>query len=353
MLILYFLIVIAGFLLPKSKTIVSAQMIICSIIFIFNTDNPDYLGYVGTYESAKYGGEFYQYFQLYAPLYKFLVFTCEYLDMSFNMFRAVVFFSCMLLMILTVKKITNNVGFVMSMYMIFPFVMDCIQIRNFIGAAVSVYGFRFLIDAENSQNKNAVKFAVTIVVASLFHYTMIAYLIYLMKFLKGKMFSLAYIVGMIGACLLAFVLQYYIKIVELSYLETTVSVETFMFMSGLTILVIYIIYKYRERLDALNISEDGGKGIYSILKISFIFIPMLIFHFDLYRYIRNVLIVFSCYAGDYFDKIRTPKGAILLSKVILFSVFILCYGLLLWRSAYYSYDISLLDKLLNSIEFVW
>lgn len=353
MLFLFFFVIICGFFFPKSKIVVGIQILLCGVIFSFNTDNPDYIGYLGTFESVSVGGEFYIYFQAFAPLYKLLVYMCDCLDMSFNIFRMFVFMVCSSLILSTVKKITANIGFVISMYMIFPFVMDCIQIRNFIGESFVIYAFRFLIDDDNlDYKKNAIKFTFWIIIASLFHYTALVYMIYLMKFLRGYKFFMAYTVGLIVSCVSVVLLQSYI-IVETIYVEQHVSFETFTFMSGITLMILCVLYKYRKRIDKWDRGSLRHLEIYNILKVSTIFMPLLVFHFDLFRFIRNVLVIFSCYAGEYFSRIKDSWGEVVLSKALIFIVFVLCYGLLLWRSAYYPYDISLLDRMLNSIEFTW
>lgn len=87
-----------------------------------------------------------------------------------------------------------------------------------------------------------------------------------------------------------------------------------------------------------------------------VFIPLFIFHFDMFRFARNVMIIFSAIAGKYLDRIQEKykkKSILTLSSIGIRFVFLAAYSLLLWRSAIYDYDISLIDEVFNSVRLSW
>lgn len=360
MIVAFFSTIILGMVFQKSKLITRVQLLICAIIFSFNTDNPDYSGYFGTYYSIKERGIYWQYFQRYDPLYKLFVKTSSALGLSFNAFRLVAFVFCMLLAYNGIKKLTKRTALVTSLYMLFPFVMDCIQLRNFFAEAVIVYSIRYLIGGGDLslRKKNALKYVLCIIVAAMFHYVAVFYIIFIIVFTKTQ-FNKLFKIGLGSSILLSIALYFYRgrRASDMGYFSTNVSMATFVFLSGLTLYMAYILKYYIKRSNrGLLFQDETAESIFRYLKVTTIFIPLIIFHYDMFRFIRNLLFVFSGFAGYYVSKVRISQGrsdTVVLTTVVVSALLFTCYGLLLWRSAYYPYNISLVDQILSSVVIRW
>lgn len=360
MIVVFFSAVILGIVFQRSKFITIVQLTICAVIFSINTDNPDYSGYLGTYNSVKEGGIYWDYFQRYDPLYKLLVRISNGLGLNFNAFRLFVFLLCMLFAYSGIKKLTKRTSFVTSLYMLFPFVMDCIQLRNFIAEAIIVFSVRYLVNPGCLKNrrKNMIKYALCVVIASMFHYVSAVYIIFIIVFFR-KRFDTFFKLGLSASALLSLGL-YFTKrrmVSDTGYFATSVSIVTFLFLSIITVGLALILKYYMTKSNRGRVEQDQViQYIIRYLKVTTIFIPMIIFHYDMFRFIRNLLFVFSGFAGYYLSKVKImqgKRGVAILSSVVVCFFYIACYGLLLWRSAYYPYDISLIDQIMNSVVVSW
>ena len=360
MIVIFITAIILGMICQRSKFITSVQLAICTVIFSFNTKNPDYEGYLGTYNSIKEKGIYWEYFQRYDPLYKMSVRICNALGLSFNAFRLVVFVFSMLLMYNGIKTLTKRTGLVTSLYMLFPFVMDCIQLRNFIAEAVIVFSVRYLIDGNDlkTRKKNMVKYVLCVVVATMFHFVAAFYIIFIILFFD-RWFNKLYKGGLIVSVLLSIALYFYQGRLasDTGYLSTNVSMATFVFLAAITICMALILKYYIKRSYRGQITlTKTAESIFRYLKVTTIYVPLIIFHYDMFRFIRNLLFVFSGFAGYYVSRVRMAqgrRGTVILTSVAVSTLLFVCYGLLLWRSAYYPYDISLVDEILGSVVIKW
>ncbi len=356
MIFLFFATILLGIVFQKSKIVRFLQVLVGTIIFSFNTDNPDYSGYFGTYNAYYTRDIYWDYFQRYDPFYKAFVILCNKLHISFNLFRVLVFLICISLIITTIRKMTNRINLVLSLYMIFPFVMDCIQIRNYIGSAIVIYSMQFLFYTSDKavRKNNIYRYVLGILIASMFHYVTILYSMFLLV-LFPSWFKKVFPIGV--CCSVAFTLCKYFDRTRynnpLSYFHTNVSLITFVFLSGLSIGMMLIVYYYMKKNRDEIIEDDFKNRLFRFFLMSLIFVPITVFHFDLFRFIRNILLIYSAAAGYYLTKIRTvhnKRNVLVLSEIVITSFFIVAYAMLLWRSAYYPYDESLISQMINSIE---
>ena len=78
------------------------------------------------------------------PIYTTIVRIAHYFKLDFRSFMIVSVLIAMFLMYKTANDFSINVGEVIGLYAIFPFVMDVTIMRYFIAQSIIIYGFRFL-----------------------------------------------------------------------------------------------------------------------------------------------------------------------------------------------------------------
>lgn len=153
-------------------------MLFVFFILVFGLNN-HHLGY-----SEYYNMDFFNYFSLYNDNngslsqrdyeigFKFLILICNSCNLSFMQFRILI--SCLgyLLIFSTIEKYSSYPNLVLLLYMIYPFINDIIQIRNFFAYSIVLFSIRYLI--ENKKN-NIYKFLLCIFLASAFHISSVFY----------------------------------------------------------------------------------------------------------------------------------------------------------------------------------
>lgn len=129
--------------------------------------------------------------------YAFLVLMrcAAILGLPFEAFRAALFLVSMLLMVSTIRKLTDNYALFFCVYFVFPFGYDIDQIRQLFATAIVVYALRFLMFSD----RNIIKYIICILLASFFHLSAIVFMLYL---LIGVRNDKLYIVCSIGGAVL-------------------------------------------------------------------------------------------------------------------------------------------------------
>jgi len=160
--------------IKKSSKIVSALLLILMwVLYGWNTGNADYMSYnIGYYYNAvsninwsKEVG-----FQLLCKLfYKF--------GLQYNQFLVIISIIGLVLITSTVRRYTKNVAFILAIYFIFPFMLDVVQVKNFMAMAIVVFALRFLIE---KKKWGKVKYIILVMFASTLHYVALFYFLFLL-----------------------------------------------------------------------------------------------------------------------------------------------------------------------------
>lgn len=156
----------------NAKFIAFILLMFMWILFWSNTTNPDYYNYLRHYNSIQAGSQIFdgsgQEFG-----YRALMKIAANIGFSFETFLLIVSGLSFALIHSTVKKFSKNYNYVYSLYFIFPFFLDVVQIRNFIAMAIFIFSVRYLLD---DSIKSKVKYIFLILIASTIHYTALLYL---------------------------------------------------------------------------------------------------------------------------------------------------------------------------------
>ena len=143
------------------------------VLYGWNTGNADYMNYniayyynaVSNINWSKEVG-----FQLLCKLfYKF--------GLQYNQFLVIISIIGLLLITSTVRRYTKNVAFILATYFIFPFMLDVVQVRNFMAMAIVVFALRFLIERKKW---GEVKYIILVMFASTIHYIALFYFLFLL-----------------------------------------------------------------------------------------------------------------------------------------------------------------------------
>lgn len=151
MLYILYLIVLGGILVAGNKNIYTL-FILMFILLLFGLNN-HHLGY-----SSYYNMDFSNYYSLYNSQYEqlkvrnvefgffFLIKFCKFIGLNFTEFR--LFVGCLgySLLLFVIQKFSYNKNYVLLLYLIFPFINDVIQIRNFLAMSVIVFSISLLIN---------------------------------------------------------------------------------------------------------------------------------------------------------------------------------------------------------------
>lgn len=94
------------------------------------------------------------------------------LGMLFFEFRYVLYCACLFIIFLSVHKHCKNIFWVMLLYMIYPMLIDVIQIRNFVADVILLFALGIL----HSSAINKMKYILLIVIGMTFHAISFAYI---------------------------------------------------------------------------------------------------------------------------------------------------------------------------------
>lgn len=165
----------------KSKIIYIITIIFLWIIMTFTYNNADETVYLSRYTSpALWKGNT-------ELLFGLLINVCRSFKLSFIQYKGVLSFIELLLVSLTVWKLSKTPNIIISLYMFYPFVMHVSQIRNALAVSVFVFGYRYLLNDDKNYFKNFtlltindIKYVICIIIASLIHSASIFWLILLL-----------------------------------------------------------------------------------------------------------------------------------------------------------------------------
>lgn len=183
---LYFFAIFIGFVFPYHIYIRFFQVVVIIFLFALNIDNADYQNYLNTYDSIKNRDVYYDYFLSYEYGYQAIANGFSSLGMSFFVFRFFCISTALILINKAFKIISPKyVNCLFSLYLLFPFLLDVIQIRNFLGLSICIYAFALYFDSKFTR-KN--KYLFGTILGSFFQVTLLSYL--LLGFLNSKTRSL-------------------------------------------------------------------------------------------------------------------------------------------------------------------
>ena len=148
------------------KKIIFDMLLICLFILcVMNNRDPDFINYENQY--IAYGtGQASNLLYKYEPLYACCGILFYKLGLSFYQYRIFIFLIVFCVFRKVVLDYAKKPVFVLLCFMIFPFLLFCVQMRNAVGIVFVMYGIRFL---KSNTKRGNIKYIISIMIASMFH----------------------------------------------------------------------------------------------------------------------------------------------------------------------------------------
>lgn len=171
--------IVWGLVRKKSKLVSFALLLLLFVLFAFEKTTGDYQGYLTMYDEISRGsGRALTYEILYVLLCRVGVI----LGLSFNTLRAYVVILELIFLYSVIKKYTENTAMVLSLFFIFPAMLDAELFRWLLGMCIVIFGIQFILNEKTI--RNVVLFCASIAVASMFHTSCWIFLIYLLLMMQ-------------------------------------------------------------------------------------------------------------------------------------------------------------------------
>lgn len=151
----------------------------------------------GNYDNNDYG----QYVLRYDAGLEVLVdigfsILCEFfknLGFDYQTFKGFISFICLLMIFKTIKKMSWSPSLGAAFFLIFPFIIDVTQFRNFVSYSVVFVAIPYLFE---NDRRSLIKYIAIILVASTIHTVSVFYLLFLLSKIKIK--NMHVIIGVIA-----------------------------------------------------------------------------------------------------------------------------------------------------------
>lgn len=163
--------IILGFACPKNKIVTYMSSLFMFYSIAYRNDGIDYGAYANEYELAidqGWGDVHYAGWLLFEKL-------GLWLGLEFDEFVIFISFICVVGFVFAVKKLTKNVNFVLSLFFVYPYGHETIQMRTFLADVVVLNGLSLVVGGINI--RNGFKFYVSMLVASFVHFLVSIYVV--------------------------------------------------------------------------------------------------------------------------------------------------------------------------------
>jgi len=225
----------------------------------------------------------------------------NFLGFDFSVYLAIYFLVGLLLISRFIMKYSDNIGYVVVLYFIYPFIIDVAQIRNFMAMAIILNAIPYLASIKKI---DTIKYLLLLILAVSFHYSSVFYLIFLLVKIPNikKLVVIVTFITTIGS-VLSYVLPNllssifpFLEIQFNRYTQSSVSLYTAIGMLAYLITSLIIVYISWEKLRKNKEIEKkiDSKLLDVILKINItvlILYPFLLYAYEFNRIHRNILLV--------------------------------------------------------------
>jgi hypothetical protein len=317
-------------MLKKNKNSIFLFLLIIFLVTIMggNSNNPDYDNYEIYY---------YNYGNVFAPDigFRFVNIFFRTLGFSYNLYRLMVSILGFYFIYLAARKYAYNSFLVFILFAIYPFLLDVVQIRNFLMYSIVAYAIIFL------EEKKYLKYFFWIVIASSIHVSAIIYLpIVIFSNLKKNIFLKAYllffiIIGIfiglnrdllesITTTIFNFLLQFGNRFESYSSIKTRFGYLLYWLIH----LSIFLVLRWSKKIvfsDTFLISKKNKNYVQLVYNLNLyvmLFLPLYVLEITYFRFTRNILFLNYIVFSLAFSSIKNN-----LSKKILFItiVFVLSF----------------------------
>ena len=275
------------------------------IIFFGKTNDPDYLNYLARFNNLEKN---YNEFLLIKSMEKLKI-LCN----NFNFYLCIMCFFCLILIFYTIYSLSKVRSLVYFLYIIYPYFLDVIQLKNFIAESIFIFSLGILI------RKRSILLSFLIYIFSLgFHISNIFYFPYffIKKLREKNMYILVVNTIIIFFVIYAYILLcnnittikkilFFIDVSRQNYYLSNLSklgwiIPIFIQITNI-IIIKYCLKKDREKMGSYD----------KFLTFSFIFLGLYFFNETFMRLFRNVSIINYIVYSNYYFSLKKSKNIFL------------------------------------------
>ena len=296
--VIFFVMVILGILINDSKVVRSLQYILIYIIFALNNWNQDERNYRKIYE-GYYGNR-------YEPGFYLLCQKCYKSGISFESFRLVYVSVAILLLLMALHTLFKDSGNrAYSLVMLYPLLPMVELLRNFMAIAIVACGISWYLRHKGAGLNNKIIYTLIIVLATMFHYNALFFLVIL---LAGENESIKRAYYKVGVLAVASVLICNAPMFSdiLNMLVSSEKVLNWFDQSGrigfgivLVVLfhfISYVIYDFIFKQYIYSGQCDRISGIlYSLNVYSFVLMGLYTYNMEFFSRLYTLILILNCF----------------------------------------------------------
>lgn len=279
-----------------------------------NTNNPDTTIYYNMYYNKSFFDK--------DVGFGYLIQMSNNLGWSINTFRLIIAIVGLVLITSAVNYWLTKPSLFYLIYFIYPYMMDVVQVRNFLAMSIFVFALRFLVIESKEEKKNALLYVLLLLVASSIQKTALVYLPLVLinrverkKFLKGIITFAAFLSVFVGlnSSMVNLIGQYVLNNLSES-LSGSAGFLTrnthygWMILWAEQICNVMLVYYtnklYLKDCDKMTDTKQTAfrNGLYLEVMLwiniyCFCFCPLYVLNINFYRIMRNVMVAnIICYA---------------------------------------------------------
>ncbi|MGO4961246.1 EpsG family protein [Jeotgalibaca porci] len=285
-------------------------IILLGLLMGANTKNPDFNAYLFAYNPNRVGSDF---------GYSLLVKLFNLIGFSYSSFRITISFIGIFLISKTVNKFVKNKSAFYILYFIYPFIVDIVQIRNFLVMSILIFLSPYLL---TDKRLDKVKYILGISIAATIQLTAIFYipLVFITKIRKNILYKIIIIMSTLMIILISvnkpllnefsrFVIMQFGDIDErisvYSKIQTNYGFLLLWILQSISyFLIIWANRIFKRNNQLLNTEESNSHNIvdqeaeieYKFLTLikwinilAFFFFPFYVFQITFSRLMRNIM----------------------------------------------------------------
>lgn len=281
--------------------------------------------------------------------YSFISFAFAKAGIPYNIYRAITFLICSLLVIVTFSQISNNYSYFLSLYFLYCFLFDIQQIRNFIAISIIIFSFKYLISGK------VVRYIACVIIASLFHFTAIIFLLFLIVLVKDydKLSKLFIQIGVALTLVLAAMNVAGINIMKQisgMFLSGSYISDRFNVLRPFIQLILFDSFAYiTSRLKDEHPDDEWTRFIFMLNAISFLFVPLMFISMTMDGLCRPVLLMDYILFSKYLSLITYDRGKLYLDKTSLYNIIAVIAVIIM----YFTFTGNLIIWIFDSNNFIF
>lgn len=260
-------------------------------------DLADYDGYVQMYEGPQGNLSGLEFLEKTEIGFRSLIYISNYLGIKFEIFKLLIYLVFGFILVNSLLSIDRkSTNFVLCMYILYPMILDLVQIRHFMAMSIFLFGFSQILKSISS-NSYPIKGFILLFFSTLFHSSFVILIIFVffalffIKFIYLKQFFLKTIILLTLSFLVVSFLIVLVNLNGIDYFLTNTSKETIVFY-GIIYSFFYIVaFLVKNRINNLHSSKEFSfVFIYITLLVGATF-PLLFFNVEFFRFFRVSMII--------------------------------------------------------------